>query len=441
MQRNIMSQLINWKDSPERLPLLVRGARQVGKTYAIEQFAKEHFEFFVNINFELEPSFANCFQTLKPKEIIANLSLLQNASIIPGKTLVFLDEIQICPNAIMALRYFKEQMPELHIIGAGSLLEFSLNSEELRVPVGRIQYLFMYPLSFAEFLLARGKDALLSHLQKATLQNIPSEIAHNELLKLLREYFILGGMPAVVDNYVKLSNLGSCQNLQSSLIATYRNDFGKYARHAQLKHLIKVFDKTPNLIGKQVKYSHFDSEHPSRDIKAALSLLQKAGVLYKVYAANCTGLPLNSLINEKIFKLLFIDIGLVNRTGKVNIYNLMSDDLILINQGAQAEQFVGQELLTIQNPYEEAEVYYWNRDKPGSLAEVDYVINLHGAIVPIEVKSGKTGKLRSLKQFLHEKNTAIGVQISQQPLAFKDNILSVPLYMISELPRILLYER
>jgi uncharacterized protein len=437
MQRAIMQQLIAWKNSPEHLPLLVRGARQIGKTFVIERFAQDHFKYFVNINFELEPDFCDCFQTLKPEEILKQIIFKQSIPIIPEQALLFFDEIQNCPNAIMALRYFKEQMPELHIIGAGSLLEFTLNDENFRMPVGRVQYLYMYPLSFAEFLLACNRSPLLQHLQQVTLSNPPSEVAHHELIKLLHEYYILGGMPAVIDSYIKHNDFNSCQNLQSALLATYRNDFGKYAKQAKHKYLITAFNALPHLIGKQVKYSHIDPHSQSRDIKAALLLLQHAGLLYQVFASSCSGLPLNGLINEKIFKLLFVDIGLAVRAGKINIADLMSNDLILINQGALAEQFVGQELLALQNPYEEAQLYYWSREKAGSQAEVDFIINLNGNIIPIEVKSGKGGKLRSLRQFLSEKRAKIGVRISEQPLSFIDGVLSLPLYMIHELPRII----
>lgn len=439
MQRYILKHLLAWKNNPEHLPLLLRGARQIGKTYVVEQFGRNYFKNFININFELDPDFLDCFNTLKPKEIINQIYLKQNIPIIPGQTLLFLDEIQICPNAIMALRYFKEQMPDLHVIGAGSLLEFTLNDEKFRMPVGRIQYLYMYPLSFDEFLFAKEKTSLLTHIHQSDLQNPPSKTAHHELLKLLREYFILGGMPAVVDSYIKYNDLTQCQNLQSALLATYKNDFGKYAKHTQYKYLTVVFSKVANLIGKQVKYSHLDPESQARDLKIAINLLQKAGLIYKISASNCSGLPLNGLIDEKKFKLLFVDIGLVNRSGKLNLSSLMNEDLVLVNQGAIAEQFVGQELLTLQDPYSEAEICYWHRDKPGSQAEVDFVINLNGSIVPIEVKSGKTGKLKSLKKFLSEQiklHNPIGIQISQQSLSFQDNILSLPLYMVSELPRL-----
>jgi len=436
MQRSIIANLVKWKNAPEHLPILLRGARQIGKTTAIQQFANANFSHFVNINFELDPDYADCFQTFKPQEIINQILLKQNTPIIPGKTLLFLDEIQSCPRAIMALRYFKEQVPELHVIGAGSLLEFALNDDKFHMPVGRIQFLYMQPLSFYEYLAAKEKQTLLSHINNATPAKPPSDVAHQELLKLVKEYLVIGGMPAVLDHYIKHQDFNACQNLQTNLLATYRNDFGKYAKLTKHKYLQQVFMKAPNLIGKQIKYTNVDAESKASDIKEAIILLSNAGLLYKVSASNCSGLPLNALINEKKFKLLFVDIGLMNRAGKINLSNLLLQDLLLINQGAITEQFVGQELLAYQNLEEEPELYFWERDKRGSQAEVDYVVNLEGSIVPIEVKSGQIGRLRSLKQFMSEKNAPIGIQISQRSLCIQDNILTIPLYMIGELKRL-----
>lgn len=431
-----MHDLAAWRNQLVHIPILLRGARQIGKTYVVEKFAKQHFDYLVNINFELEPDYIDCFKTLKPQEILDQIALKQDVPIVFDKTLLFLDEIQICPQAIMALHYFKEQMPQLHVIGVGSLLGFALNDENLRMPVGHVQYMYMHPLSFREFLLAKEKHKLLEYIKESSIRNPLPVIAHQRLMELLHEYLVLGGMPEILSCYVERDDLIACQSLQTSLLATYRNDFGKYARQAQHKYLQKAFDKAPILIGKQVKYSHIDAKNPARDIKQALSLLKQAGILYKINSSACSGLPLNALINEKKFKLLFIDVGLMNRAGKININNLMSEDLMLINQGAITEQFVGQELLVYRNPCEEPEVYFWDRDKKGSQAEVDYVINLNGNIIPIEVKSGKVGRLKALKQFMQEKSVPIGVQISRQPLGFKDNVLKLPLYMMGELKRI-----
>ena len=436
MHRSIANNLVKWKEAPEHLPILLSGARQTGKTTAIQQFADASFSHLVNINFELEPDYADCFQTLKPQEIINQILLKQNTPIIPGKTLLFFDEIQNCPQAIMAFRYFKEQMPELHVIGAGSLLEFALNDEKFRMPVGRVQFLYMQPLSFYEYLVAKEKSALLNHINNATFAAPPSEVAHQELLKLVKEYLVIGGMPAALDHYIKYQDITACQNLQTNLLATYRNDFGKYAKLTKHKHLQQVFMKVPNLIGKQIKYTSIDKESKASDIKEAITLLATAGLLYKVNASSCSGLPLNASINEKKFKLIFVDIGLMNRAGKINLSDLLLQDLLLINQGAITEQFVAQELLAYQNPGEEPELYFWERDKKGSQAEVDYVVNLDGNIVPIEVKSGKIGRLKSLQQFMSEKDTTLGIQISQRPLCMQNNILTIPLYMIGELKRL-----
>ncbi|MFA6409493.1 MAG: AAA family ATPase [Gammaproteobacteria bacterium] len=438
MYRDINSVLKQWKNAAEHLPILLRGARQIGKTTVVEQFAKDNFAYFVNINFELEPDYASCFQSLKPTEIIKQILLKQTVPVVPGQTLLFLDEIQICPEAIVALRYFKEQMPELHVIGAGSLLEFVLNDAKFSIPVGRVQFLYMHPLSFYEYLKAKGRQNLVEHIQQATYSKPPSQVAHNELLKLIKEYLALGGMPAILNHFLQSQeqDLISCQNLQTNLLATYRNDFGKYAKLTKHKYLQEVFIKAPNLIGKQVKYSHINAETKSLDIKGAIDLLVQSGLLYRVSASSCSGLPLNALINEKKFKLLFVDVGLMNRAGKIDLHNLFTQDLSLITQGAIAEQFVGQELLAYQNPYEEPEVYFWERDKVGSQAEVDYVINLGGKIVPIEVKSGTSGRLKSLHVFMREKNVSCGIRFSTQPLNYQDNIMSIPIYMIGELKRL-----
>ena len=213
MHRSIITNLVKWKNAHEHLPILLRGARQIGKTTAVQQFANANFSHMVNINFELDPDYANCFQTLKPQEIINQVLLKQNTPIIPGKTLLFLDEIQSCPRAIMALRYFKEQMPELHVIGAGSLLEFALNDKNFRMPVGRVQFLYMHPLSFYEYLAAKEKQTLLNHMNEATPTNPPSDVAHQELLKLVKEYLTVGGMPGVLDHYIKYQDISVCQNL------------------------------------------------------------------------------------------------------------------------------------------------------------------------------------------------------------------------------------
>lgn len=437
MRRQIYSHLQEWKNSPSRMPLLVRGARQIGKTYVIESFAKAEFEDYVIINFEIQPEYKPCFSSLDPKIILERIEFIAKKNITPGKTLLFLDEIQECPPAIQALRYFKEQNKTLHVIGAGSLLEFTLNEAEFRMPVGRVEFLYMYPLNFNEFLNALGHEKLIQHLSQANINSGIDLVAHEELLKHLKLFFVLGGMPAVIQAYINGESLRRCQGVQAFLLNTYRNDFGKYASLANQQHCRRIFEKAPALIAQHFKYSDVDPDVQSRSLKSALNLLIQAGLLFPIYETQANALPLNATINEKKFKLLFVDIGLVNFNTQLNADILIQDDLLLLNDGALAEQFVGQELIATQPNFHEPALYFWQQNQRNDSAEVDYIIQHHTHILPIEVKAGKTGRLRSLHAFLNKHNGSFGIKISQESLKFDGKVLSLPLYMISELSRIL----
>jgi uncharacterized protein len=436
MKRDIEQDLLRWKEQEGRLPLLLRGARQTGKSYVVENFGKTHFDNLVTLNFELQPELIRCFDSLDPAHILIALALAIDQKIEPGKTLLFLDEIQDCPNAIRALRYFKEKLPALHVIGAGSLLEFTLNEADFRMPVGRVQFIYLKPLSFKEYLTAFGHHTLREYLEQITLTTSIIEVAHERLLKLLKEYTILGGMPAVLQAHLSHHDMQRNQSTQTTLLHTYRNDFGKYAKQTNHKYLRPVFEKIPGLIAEHFKYSSVDPALQTRDVKNALEMLRYAGLIYPVYSTAATGVPLISLINEKKFKLLFLDVGLVMHTGKLAHKVLLQDDLLLINRGVLAEQFVGQELLAYTSCFEEAEVYFWCREQRSSQAEVDFVTTVDSHIIPIEVKAGATGRLKSLRMFMEEKKSKIGIRISQNKLSLFDNILSVPLYLIGEIPRL-----
>ena len=436
MRRDIEKELILWKNHKERYPLIVRGARQVGKSYIIESFAKDNFENSVVVNFEFQPQLKECFKTLDPVEIINRLQLFFGVQINKEKTLLFLDEIQECPEAIASLRYFKEKMPGMPVIGAGSLLEFALRSANFKMPVGRIHFLYLEPLSFLEFLDALGDTQLREYLSSVTLENGVEEIAHLTLLERLRLYLVLGGMPALVKDYINNKDLMSCQNMQVGLLQTYRADFGKYARTAQHKYLQKVFDASPRLIGQRVKYSSIDSDTKSRDLKNALDLLILAGIIKPVYMSNASGLPLGAEINEKKLKLNFLDVGLMQNACGLHSELSMAKDLMQINSGAVAEQFVGEELRAYSDKHQESGLFFWARDKKNSSAEVDYLVNIGSDIFPVEVKAGKTGTLKSLRLFLEEKKAKFGIRVSQKQLSYNDKVLSIPLYMIGQIPRI-----
>lgn len=437
MRRNIIKQLVKWKDRKDRMPLLLRGARQVGKTYAIEHFGQSEFKNTITLNLELQPELKSCFDSLKPKQVIQTIEAITNQKITPGESLLFIDEIQEHPAAIEALRYFKEQYPALHVIAAGSLLEFVLNDSEFRMPVGRVEFMFLYPLTFAEFLVALGDENLADYLSQVTLKDTVPEAIHQKAIERLKLYNILGGMPAVVNSYIQNQDLQRCQELQAFILNTYRNDFGKYASLALQQHCRRVFEKAPNLITKRFKYVDVDPDVQSRELKKAVTALKLAGVIFPVYLSKATGLPLNASINEKDFKLLFLDVGLVKYVGRVDHNTFLHEDLLQVNHGAIAEQFVGQELIALQPYFDHPELYYWHKEQSKGSAEIDYLIQHQNTIVPIEVKAGKSGRLKSLHTFLNEKGGKIGVKISQDEFHFDGKLLSLPLYMIAELARLL----
>lgn len=434
MYREIEKDLLHWKKSKVRKPLLLRGARQVGKSYIIEKFGKEHFEDLVILDFEFYPTYCNFFETLDPKKILSAIEVHFNKKIHPKKTLIFFDEIQACPNAIMALRYFKEKTPEYAIIGAGSLLEFALKEKKFKMPVGRVQYLYLKPLRFFEFLRALNHDLLLDQLINVS-HNTPIDKSIHELaLEQIRKYIALGGMPDVIQTYLSTENLLECQHTQTSILKTYRDDFGKYAKNTEQKYLKLLYEKAPGLVAKWFKYNKVCPDTDIRSLKNALNLLYDANILYRVFSTSASGLPLISQINEKKFKILFLDTGLCHRAFHLDLKRIFSEDLLLINQGALVKQYVGQELLATFDRFDPQPLFFWVREKTGSSAEVDYVLCIDEHIIPIEVKSGKTGKLRSLKIFMEEKESPLGIRISKAPLSFEKNILSIPFYLIDLLP-------
>lgn len=441
MYRFFEEELHRWKAQNKPIPLLFRGARQVGKSYSIEKFARANFENSVTINFEMEPHYANCFKNLNPKNILEEIAIRKSQNIIARKSLLFLDEVQSCPQAIVALRYFYEEMPGLHVIAAGSLLDFSMQSGQISIPVGRVQYVFVQPLSFYEFLMASGNQGFLSWIKNLSLNVHTTTNIHNELIDKVKKYFIFGGMPNVLNKYLIENDVVGAISMQSSIVNAYREDFGKYAKLAQHKYLNSVFYSIPHMLGQKVKFSKIDPDFKSRDLKDALELLIKAGIITKVKRTSGAGLPLGAESSEKHFKSIFLDIGLAQ--------NILGIDQGVINQvmnardfdsiaaGALAEQFVGQELLAHKSYYQERELYFWENTAAGSSAELDFLVSYAGKVFPVEVKSGATGRLKSLGSFMDKYKPPFGIKISQEELNFNGKILSIPLYAISEIHKLM----
>jgi len=425
MKRFIDQELLKWKHRKRRKPLMVRGARQVGKTYSIRSFGESQFDIFVLADLERNPELHRIFNgKLDAKQIIADLEILLGQKIQPGKTLLFIDEIQACPRAITALRYLYEEMPDLHVISAGSLLEFAM--KDISFPVGRIQFLQLYPLCFVEYLLAIGHNeaaGILLEPPKAV-----SESVHEFLCEELRRYFFIGGMPESVLSYVESGSMQEAFEVQTEICETYRMDFAKYRPQVNKDCLNSVLTSISQNVGQQIKYSRLATGFSNPTLKKAFDLLAMAKIIAKISSTDPSGLPLGASSSDKVFKGLMVDIGLMRYlTGMPIDVEYQKAELLNIYQGGMAEQFVGQEMLLTQN----GSLHYWSRQAKSSSAEVDYLAIIDGKIHPVEVKSGPSGRLKSLHLFLKTyQNCPKGIVFSTGPYGelAEERISFVPLY-------------
>ncbi|CAN2041397.1 ATP-binding protein [Candidatus Magnetomoraceae bacterium gMMP-15] len=427
MKRFIDQELIKWKKSKRRKPLIIRGARQVGKTYSIKEFAQNSFNNLALVDLERNPDWHRVFnENLNAIRICTDLEILLQQKIRPGKTLLFIDEIQACPRAITALRYFYEEIPDLHVVAAGSLLEFAM--QDISVPVGRIKFLNLYPLTFAEYLKASGNEEA-AHIILGKPGKV-SNVIHDFLCKELRNYFFTGGMPESVSAYIQTKSIQESFEVQAEICDTYRMDFAKYKPHADKNCLNAVFTAIAQSVGQQIKYAKLADGYSNPTLKKTFDLLCLANVVKKIPSVNPSGLPLGASASAKIFKALMLDIGLMRYlTGMPVNLEYSKADLLGIYQGAMAEQFVGQEMLVSQNQ----DLYYWSRQAKSSSAEVDFVCVVNGQIHPVEVKSGPSGRLKSLHLFFKTyKNCKKGIVFSTRPYAelTEQNIIFMPLYFV-----------
>ncbi len=438
MKRDIQQFLLSWRDDPSRKPLLVRGARQVGKSYVVELFGHEQFGGVVTVNFELEPRFAQCFAgSLEPSEVVAALSVVGGQPIEPGRSLLFLDEVQLCARAITALRYFHERQHELHVIAAGSLLEFALELEEFHMPVGRVDHAHVEPMSFGEFLDATGQAQAREMLAGCAPDRPPVQAVHEHLLNQVRAYCAVGGMPEAVAEYVRSHDVSRAQRVHLSLAQTYRDDFAKYASHARVPHVQQVFASAARMVGRKFRYTEVDRETLSRDLKQAVVLLEKAGVLRRVRQTSGAGLPFEAEASDRNFKVIMLDVGLMQSMCGASAELALARDVMGVHAGAVAEQFVGQELAAAAGTRADRGLYYWSREGRSDNAEVDYLYAHGTQVFPIEVKAGSTGSLRSLKVFREQYHVPFGIRVSQHPLSFGAGVLSVPLYMVDQVSRLI----
>jgi predicted AAA+ superfamily ATPase len=445
--RNVLEFFENWSRKERRKPLVIRGARQVGKTVAVKLFGEKNFKDVIVLNLEKEENLS-MFQRMMPiPDLVQSIQLRKGRKIIPGSTLLFIDEIQNSPIAMNQMRYFFEEIPGLHVMAAGSLLEVKIKKEGFSFPVGRVEYCYMHPVTFFEFLAAMGDMETLEYIKNLDYTSaIPAEI-HSVLLKKYYEYVIVGGMPEAVSAYIESRSFIDLDPIYESILTGFKEDVYKYASEARAPYLQHVIEHSPAYAGRTIKYENFgESGFRSREIREAFDVIEKAMIVKRIHSSTSTAVPL--LENKrKSPKIIFLDSGLVNYFLGVREELFATRDFSGIFRGQIAEQVIGQALqtLTPARPYKFA---YWFRDKKNSIAEIDFLIPFKSRIIPIEVKSGKEGKLKSLHLMMSE-NAApaavrfysgnINVQGLQRPDGSTYTFLSFPFYLVYRLEEILEY--
>ena len=433
IKRKIDTDLLSWSRETSRKPLLLRGARQVGKSSAVRELSKQ-FEFFLEVNFEEHKKVHSLFNNdLSPHALCDNLSLMYNIPVKEGRTLLFFDEIQACLPAISSLRFFYEKFSGLHLIAAGSLLEFVF--EELpSFGVGRIRSVFIYPFSFNEFLSACNESLILKAKKEASFDLPLQEAVHQKLLNYFKRFLILGGMPEVIADYVGGSTLAECQRVLDDLIISLKADFGKYRKRVPMLRISEVFESVVQQSGNKFKYTGVVSEANHKQIKEALDLLIMAGLVIPVTHTSANGIPLGAGSDFKRRKMLIFDTGIFQRLSGLNINEVLFEEgFDQVNKGNLAELFVGLELLKASSCYHHHDLYYWHREALNSNAEVDYLIQKNQEIIPIEVKSGTKGSMQSLYLFLKEKNRPYGLRFSLENFSSYGQIKTCPLYSVEEI--------
>lgn len=412
--RKLISELNKWADSENRKPLILRGARQVGKTTAVNIFSKQ-FDQYIYLNLE-KPDNVDLFKrNLKTKELLQAIFLYKNITQKKGRLLLFIDEIQNSPEAVSVLRYFYEELPDIYVIAAGSLFEVMLETKQISFPVGRVQFFFIYPLIFEEFLKAIGEQNALD-----LLGNVPfPEFGYSKLLKLFHTYTLIGGMPEIIDKYRQTENISDLNPIFQSLLTGYVDDVSKYARNETMRNIIKhCIESAPLEAGKRISFAGFgNSSYRSREVGEALKKLERAMLLYLLYPTKTTKIPIMT-DKKKSPRLQFLDTGILNYVNGLQEYFFKFDDLHSFYKGLLAEHIVGQELLASDISISRKPTF-WVREKKQSSAEVDFVFQFDRYILPLEIKAGKSGTLRSLHQFMNRCDHTYAVRMYSGPISIQ----------------------
>lgn len=427
MKRKIYADLLDWKNSTERKPLVVQGARQVGKTYIVNLFGAENYANVVYCNFEKEQGLKDFFATLDPKSILPKLANYKRKEIMPLHTLIIFDEIQACPEALTSLKYFCEEAPEYHIVAMGSLLGVSVHRQEFSFPVGKVQFLNMYPMDFEEFLEALDEQFLIEKIKQCFNSNTPMEQPfHERASQLYKTYLYVGGMPEVVEEFLKNKNYELVKIKQQSILDAYFNDMGKYNRESEVPKTRLVYKNISTQLAREnrkFKYSAIKTGGRASEFENAIEWLCLAGVANQLYRVEQIKLPLNSYKSLTDFKFYMNDVGLCSASQDVLIDDILFDNAEFNDfKGGLTENYVNNQLVVNNN-----KCYYW---ASGNQAEIDFITRLNTNIIPIEVKSSNKTRAKSLNQYIDRFKPEYSIRVSLKNFGFENNIKSVPLYAV-----------
>lgn len=429
MYRKIFEYLKNWKEDPYRKPLILQGARQVGKTHSVLTFGKKEYDNVVYFNFETDIRLKETFEeNITPDYLIPILSRISNQTIIKEKTLIFFDEIQLCERALTSLKYFYEQAPEYHIIVAGSLLGIAVNREQFSFPVGKVDMKTLYPMDMEEFLMAMGENELISAIKKSFEENIPMPfVLHEAAMEYYRKYLIVGGMPECVSKFKETENYQLIRHTQHMILLSYLNDMSKYNVTNEIKKTRLVYDNITVQLSKEntrFQYKLIKTGGRASEFENAIEWLTLSGITSKIYGLEDIQKPLENYKNIDSFKIYISDIGLLCAKKEI-----IPEDILYLSKelndfkGGMTENYVNIHLNI--NGYTQ---YYWKAQR--GTGEVDFIIMREGKIIPVEVKSADNTRAKSLEIYMKKYNPEYAVKISSKNFGFENNIKSIPLYAV-----------
>ncbi len=442
MYREIINDLKKWKDKTRRKPLLLTGVRQCGKTYIVGEFAKECFESYVYVNFESADNLSAVFDyDFDVKRIITELERHFKTKITTGETLLFFDEIQECPRAITALKYFCENMKDLHLVCAGSLLGVALKEENISFPVGKVNRLQLYPMSFKEFVIANDREDLIEVFNEWPIDRVIPDLYSVPMKKLLKEYYVVGGMPEAVKTWIETHDIDEVEEVQDEILRDYADDFSKHAPASEVPKIRWIWDSVPVQLAKENNkfvFSHVKEGKRSAELEDALQWLENAGLIIKAELVEKPEIPLEGFADKTYFKVYMSDIGLLRARSGVSSKTIMNEaDLYIRYKGAFAENYTLNELKSIGK-----KPFFW---RSGNSAEVDFIYESEGEMVPVEVKAADNTQAKSFKQFCKKYSPKVGVKLSEKNIAMNhcEGTLtySIPLYLAWNIDRYAMFEK